>query len=66
MGNDGNETLELVIKEQNRIERLLLNKGVDEVICLFWYDILTFRYDQGWRGCTWESGAEYFMLGVKL
>ena len=60
MGNDGEKALEDVIKEQNRIEQLLLNKGVDEVICLFWNDIFTFAYNKEWRGTTWSLVLSFY------
>ena len=59
-GANGEEVLSQVVEKQKNIERLLKNKGVDEVLCLFWNDVFVFPNDG-----AWVADAEFFMLGVK-
>jgi len=70
--NDKEGTRRKVVEHQELLEKLLLNKGVDDVICLSYNEICTIECDQPlrentWkmREDTWEAFNEYFMLGVR-
>lgn len=57
---DKDEAFSAVLKEQKRIETLLRNKGVGDVLCLFWNDAFVYHCEPEWIG-----EVQCYMLGVE-